>query len=63
MRERGWYFENRFKVMPEKDAAQAAADWELARKGTPLNYKQVEKIYSYMTPQHATKSKLKGMAK
>ena len=63
MRERGWYFENRFKIMPEKDAAEAAADWELARKGTPLNYKQIERIYSYMTPQHADKSKLKGMAK
>ena len=63
IRERGWYFENRFKKMPEKDASEAAGEWELARKGTPLNYKQVERIYSYMTPQHVDKLKLKGMAK
>jgi len=63
IRERGWYFENRFKKMPEKDASEAAGEWELARKGTPLNYKQVERIYSYMTPQHVDKTKLKGMAK
>ena len=49
MRERGWYFENRFKKMPEKEAAEAAAEWESARKGQPLNYKQIERIYSYMS--------------
>ena len=27
MRERGWYFENRFKKMPEKEAAEAALDY------------------------------------
>jgi superfamily I DNA/RNA helicase len=63
MRERGWYFENRFKKMPEKDAAEAALEWESARKGQPLNYKQIERIYSYMSPAHADKNFLKGMAK
>ena len=63
MRERGWYFENRFKKMPEKEAAEAAAEWESARKGQPLNYKQIERIYSYMSPAHADKNFLKGMAK
>jgi|TARA_B100000073_G_scaffold325346_1_gene309050 DNA helicase-2/ATP-dependent DNA helicase PcrA len=63
MRERGWYFENRFKAMPEKDAAAAAADWELARKGTPLSYPQIEKIYSYMSTEHVDKNFLKGLAK
>ena len=48
MRERGWYFENRFKKTREKNAAEAAAEWESARKGQPLNYKQIERIYSYM---------------
>jgi len=63
MKERGWYFENRFKKMPEKDAAEAAADWEFALKGQPLNYEQIQRIYSYMSPQHAEKTKLKGLAK
>ena len=63
MRERGWYFENRFKSMPEKDAAQAAADWEATRNGQPLNYKQVERIYSYMSSKTVDKNFLKGMAK
>ena len=63
MRERGWYFENRFKRMPEKDAAEAALEWESARKGHPLNFKQIERIYSYMSPAHADKNFLKGMAK
>ena len=63
MRERGWYFENRFKKMPEKDAAEAALEWESARKGHPLNFKQIERIYSYMSPAHADKNFLKGMAK
>ena len=63
MRERGWYFENRFNKIPEKDAAEAAADWEAGRKGQPLSFKQIEKIYSYMTSDNADKSKLKGMVK
>jgi len=63
MKERGWYFENRFKKLPEKDAAEAAAEWEAGRKGQPLNYKQIERIYSYMSPNHAEKIKLKGMTK
>ena len=37
MRERCWYFENRFKSMPEKEAAEAAADYEAGRKGQPLS--------------------------
>ena len=63
MRERGWYFENRFKAMPEKDAAAAAADWEAGRNGQPLHYKQVEKIFSYLSPEMVNKDSLKGMAK
>ena len=63
MKERGWYFENRFKKLPEKDAAEAAAEWESARKGQPLNYKQIERIYGYMSPEHVEKIKLKGMTK
>ena len=63
MKERGWYFENRFKKLPEKDAAEAAAEWESGRKGQPLNYKQIERIYSYMSSNHAEKIKLKGMTK
>ena len=63
MRERGWYFENRFKSMPEKEAAEAAADYEAGRKGQPLSYKQIERICSYISPRTLDKNFLKGMAK
>tara|TARA_R100000781_G_scaffold84635_1_gene52089 strand:- start:104 stop:1603 length:1500 start_codon:yes stop_codon:yes gene_type:complete len=63
LRERGWYFENRFKKSAEKDIIEAATDWENARKGAPLAYPQIEKIYSNMTSKHVNKEALKGMAK
>ena len=63
MRERGWYFENRFKSMPEKEAAEAAADYEAGRKGQPLSYKQIERICSYISSKTLDKNFLKGMAK
>ena len=34
MRERGWYFENRFKKCQRKEAAEAAADWESKKRTT-----------------------------
>ena len=38
----------------------AALDWENARKGAPLSYDQVQRIYGYM---NVNKNKLKSMTK
>ena len=63
LKEKGLYFENRFKKTYEKDVQEAAIQWEYLRKGQLLNYKQLEKISKYMGPAHWNKQKMKGMAK
>ena len=60
---KGLYYETRHKRSYEKDIQGAATDWEHLRQGQLLSYKQIEKIYSYMTPEHVNKLKLKGMTK
>jgi superfamily I DNA/RNA helicase len=60
---KGLYYENRYKRNYEKDMQEAVTDWEHLRQGQLLSYKQIEKIYSYMNPEHADKDKLKGMVK
>jgi superfamily I DNA/RNA helicase len=60
---KGLYYETRHKRNYEKDLQEAATDWEHLRQGQLLNYKQIEKIYSYMNDRHIDKSKLKGMVK
>ena len=42
---------------------EAVTDWEHLRQGQLMSYKQIEKIYSYMSPEHVDKNKLKGMVK
>ena len=63
LKQKGLYFENRFKKTYEKDVQEAAIQWEYLRKGQLLNYKQLEKISKYMGPAHWNKQKMKGMAK
>jgi len=60
---KGWYYETRHKRSHEKDIQEAVTNWEHLRQGQLLNYKQIEKIYGYMTPEHVNKPKLKGMTK
>jgi len=60
---KGLYYETRHKRGHEKDIQEAATDWEHLRQGQLLAYRQIEKIYSYMTPEHVNKPKLKGMTK
>jgi len=60
---KGLYYETRHKRSHEKDIQEAATDWEHLRQGQLLAYKQIEKIYNYMTPEHVNKPKLKGMTK
>jgi DNA helicase-2/ATP-dependent DNA helicase PcrA len=58
----GRYYVNKFKRTKEKELHYAAQDWENLRKGQPLAYKEVERIYSYMK-DNTDKNKLKGMLK
>jgi superfamily I DNA/RNA helicase len=58
----GLYYRNKFKKTKEQELHYAAVDWESLRKGQPLAYKQIERIYGYMK-ENVDKNKLKGMIK
>jgi superfamily I DNA/RNA helicase len=60
---KGLYYENRYKRSYEKDIQEAATDWEHLRQGQLLSYKQIEKIYGYMSPNHRDKTLMYGMTK
>lgn len=60
---KGWYYETRNKRSYEKDIQEAATYWEHLRHGQLLTYKQVEKIYGYMSPEHRDKKLMQGMTK
>ena len=58
----GLYYRNKFKKTKEQELHYAAQDWENLRKGQPIAYKQIERIYGYMK-DNTDKKKLKGMLK
>jgi len=60
---KGLYYETKHKRSYEKDIQEAATDWEHLRQGQLLTYKQVEKIYGYMSPEHRDKKLIQGMTK
>ena len=60
---KGLYYETKHKRSYEKDIQEAAQDWEHLRQGQLLSYKQVEKIYEYMSPEHRDKTLMQGMTK
>ena len=60
---KGLYYETKHKRSYEKDIQEAATDWEHLRQGQLLTYKQVEKIYGYMSPEHRDKTLMQGMTK
>jgi DNA helicase-2/ATP-dependent DNA helicase PcrA len=60
---KGLYYETRNKRSYEKDIQEAATDWEHLRQGQLLSYKQIEKIYGYMSPEHRDKTLMQGMTK
>jgi len=60
---KGLYYETRHKRSYEKDIQEAATNWEHLRQGQLLTYKQVEKIYGYMSPEHRDKTLIQGMTK
>ena len=60
---KGLYYETKHKRSYEKDIQEAATDWEHLRQGQLLTYKQIEKIYGYMTPEHTDKKLIQGMTK
>jgi len=58
----GFYYQNKFRKTREQNLHIAAIDWENLRKGQPLAYDQVERIYGYMN-KNSEKNKLKSMSK
>jgi DNA helicase-2/ATP-dependent DNA helicase PcrA len=60
---KGLYYETRHKRSYEKDIQEAATDWEHLRQGQLLSYKQIEKIYGHMSPEHKDKTLMQGMTK
>ena len=60
---KGLYYETKHKRSYEKDIQEAATNWEHLRQGQLLSYKQIEKIYGYMSPNHRDKTLMQGMTK
>ena len=58
----GHYYQNKFRKTKEQDLHLAAIYWENLRKGQPMTYPQIERIYGYMN-QNVDKDKLKSMLK
>jgi len=59
----GLYYENKFKTNKEQDLYKAIIDWEDVRKGVYINYEQLLRIASYMSPKHYQKEELKYLDK
>ena len=58
----GFHYQNKFRKTKEQNLHMAAIDWENLKKGQPLAYDQVERIYGYMN-KNTEKNKLKSMSK
>ena len=63
LRDKGFYYENRFKKLYEKDIQIAATNWEHLIKGQMLDSKQIENISKYISKEKWNKDKLKSMVK
>ena len=59
----GLHYENKFKTNKEQDLYEAITDWENVRKGVDINYQQVIRIASYMSPKNFQKEELKYLDK
>ena len=58
----GFHYQNKFRKTKEQNLHMAAIDWENLKKGQPIAYDQVERIYGYMN-KNTEKNKLKSMSK
>ena len=63
IRDKGFYYDNRFKKLYEKDIQEAALNWEHLVGGQMLGYKDIEKISKYISKNKWDKDKLKSMVK
>ena len=63
IRDKGFYYENRFKKLYEKDIQEAALNWEHLVGGQMLDSKQIENISKYISKVKWNKDKLKSMVK
>jgi DNA helicase-2/ATP-dependent DNA helicase PcrA len=60
LREKGFYYENRFKKLYEKDIQIAATNWEYLIKGQMLDSKQIENISKYISIFQSTSALKNG---
>jgi len=60
---KGLYYRNKFKKDYEKDLHEAIGDWEKWRKNNDLNYDQIKRVASYMSPVHYQKESLQYLNK
>ena len=63
IRDRGFYYDNRFKKLYEKDIQESATSWEHLINGQMLDSKQIENISKYISKEKWNKDKLKSMVK
>ena len=63
LKEKGLYFENRFKKSYEKYIQEAALNWEHLRNGQLLSYKDIINISQYISSINWDKNKLKALSK
>ena len=63
LKEKGLYYENRFRKTYEKNIQEAALNWEHLRKGQLLHYKDIMNVSQYMGPNHWEKKKLNSLVK
>ena len=60
---KGLYYKNKFKKDYEKDLREAIVDWERWREHGDLNYDQIKRVTSYMSPNHYEKTSLQYLNK
>jgi superfamily I DNA/RNA helicase len=63
LKEKGFYFENRFGKSYEKNIQEAAANWEHLRQGQLMHSRDIQNIAQYMGESNWEKKKLKALAK
>ena len=60
---KGMYYRNKFKKDYEKDLYQAVTDWENLRNNKFLSTDQINRVASYMSPNHFQKENLQYLDK
>ena len=59
----GLYYENKFKTNNEQELYLAIIDWEDLRNNKVINYEQIKRIASFMSPRNYQKEELQYLDK